>query len=393
MTYPGWYTSPSRHCDSLSVQTAFLRLSSTRMITPGPSTAGSIAVEPVGEEVDLIAWAASLARRDGGGLRFRAFESALTRLGLSLNVIGVGPEVGATLVSGSRVGEVKRQFLPVPLRSRVERELPVAVSHSCCVSLLSASHRWSIRHHSWVWIDFPDLWSEYAANPTAEKGAVARWVSRRQGAVWARREREEASAADVVTTASWRDARALKGTWLPTPVWSRSSDVRSRDPSDGGRRVAGMLANFDYPPNRTALKRLQEVWADPLRAVGYDLVIAGFGSEGLGSETVRSLGPVDAVDDFYAQVDLVLAPVESGGGMKVKVIEALSRGLPVLADGHAVDGLPPSFAKAINLWEDGVAGVRLDDPRRFLGDDLDAFSVESFNERVAALWRPPAAKR
>lgn len=306
-------------------------------------------MEPVGEQIDLIAWAASLARRDGGGLRFKAFESALARLGLNVNVIGVGPEAGATLVSGSRVGEVKRQFLPVPLRSRVERELPGTVSHACCVSLLSASHRWSIRHHSWAWIDFPDLWSEYAANPTAEKGAAARWVSRRQGAVWARREREEASAADVVTTASWGDARTLEGTWLPTPVWSRFSGIRLRDSSDGERRVAGMLANFDYPPNRTALKRLQEVWAHPLRAMGYDLVIAGFGSEGLGGETVRSFGPVDAVEDFYARVDLVLAPVESGGGMKVKVIEALSRGLPVLADEHAVDGLPPSFEKAINL--------------------------------------------
>lgn len=335
----------------------------------------------------VLAWRASLERADGGGVRAQAVVDALARLDVEARVVQVGPPAGDRDVTEGRLGMLKRQFLPVPLRSRVERELPSGTQATRSVSLLSATHRWAIDHHAWSWIDYPDLWSAYAANPTADRLPGARLVSNRQAALWRRREREEARAADVVTTASWIDARELGGTWLPTPVWRGPLPRRDRA---AGRKVAGLLANFDYPPNRAALKRLQQVWAPELARAGYEVVIAGFGSAGLGDALVRSLGPVDSVDDFYAEVDLVLAPVESGGGMKVKVIEALSRGVPVLADEHAVDGLPPSFRPAVTVWGVDVTALPLADPRSLVGDELDVFSRESFERTVSALWSRPS---
>ncbi|WP_370189579.1 glycosyltransferase [Aeromicrobium sp.] len=342
----------------------------------------------MGRPTTVTAWRASLQRQDGGGIRARAFLDALQATGAQVDIVAVGAEAGDKAVAEGRLGRVKREFLPVPLRLRVERELASTAAGGAGLSLVSATHRWVIENMRWSWIDYPDLWSEYAANPTATKGPLARTVSRRQAAIWRARERAEASTANVVTTASWRDAQQLGATWLPTPVWSRRSAAETRvRPTE----VAGMLANFDYPPNRVALKRLREVWAPRLRAAGYELVIAGFGSEELGDDDVRSLGPVGSVDEFYDAVGLVLAPVESGGGMKVKVIEALSRGLPVIADDHAVDGLPPSFARAVNLWSDGVDGIRLSDPREHVSEDLDAFSVEHFNARFTELWASSAS--
>ncbi len=331
----------------------------------------------------VLAWRASIERADGGGVRAQAIVDALARLAVDTDVVQVGPPAGDREVTEGRLGLLKRQVLPVPLRSRVERELPDRTSAARSVSLLSATHRWAIDHHTWSWIDYPDLWSAYAANPAANRLPGARFIRNRQAALWRRREREEARAADVVTTASWTDAQDLGGTWLPTPVWSGPLPRRDRT---AGRKVAGMLANFDYPPNRTALKRLQQVWAPELVRAGFEVVIAGFGSAGLGDAVVRSLGPVDSVDDFYAEVDLVLAPVESGGGMKVKVIEALSRGVPVLVDEHAVDGLPPSFRPAVTIWGGDVDALPLTDPRPMVGDALDAFSAESFQRSVSALW-------
>lgn len=324
-----------------------------------------------------------MQRLDGGGIRVEAVLEALRALSILVEVVEIGPPAGAKSVTESPLNRVKRQFLPVPLRSKVERELPAHPVHGSAVSLVSASHRWAIQNHAWSWIDYPDLWSQYAANPTAGRRGLARLASNFQAAAWRRRERAEAAAANVVTTASWTDARELSATWLPTPVWSGSLPKRVRPPD---RKVAGLLANFDYPPNRAALSRLRETWAPVLNRLGYEVVIGGYGSVGLGTDSVKSMGPVGKVDDFYAEIDLVLAPVESGGGMKVKVIEALSRGLPVLADRHAVDGLPPDIAAGVDLWDADLKHVRLGDPRLRLGQALDPFSVDWFNRTVQELW-------
>ena len=59
---------------------------------------------------------------------------------------------------------------------------------------------------------------------------------------------------------------------------------------------------------------------------------------------VEFLGPVPSVDAFYSRVDLVAAPIGFSTGLKIKVIEALDRDVPVVALAHAMEGIPTSHA-------------------------------------------------
>jgi hypothetical protein len=52
------------------------------------------------------------------------------------------------------------------------------------------------------------------------------------------------------------------------------------------------------------------------------------------------LGPVPEVDDFYRAVECVLNPMAGGTGLKIKTVEALAAGLPVLGTRDAFAGLP-----------------------------------------------------
>jgi glycosyltransferase involved in cell wall biosynthesis len=57
-------------------------------------------------------------------------------------------------------------------------------------------------------------------------------------------------------------------------------------------------------------------------------------------EGVDLAGPVDAVDAFYRDVDLVVIPLAFSTGLKIKAVEAFAAGVPIVAMGHALEGIP-----------------------------------------------------
>lgn len=50
------------------------------------------------------------------------------------------------------------------------------------------------------------------------------------------------------------------------------------------------------------------------------------------------LGEVSSIDAFYKDIDIFLSPITSGGGMKVKIAEAMSYNLPIIASSFSLIG-------------------------------------------------------
>ncbi len=75
--------------------------------------------------------------------------------------------------------------------------------------------------------------------------------------------------------------------------------------------------------------------------------------------------------------------------MKVKVIESLTYGVPVVASVHALEGFPPAIAGACSIW-DGVSTTLPDDadPRdkSEVETALNEFREDTFFARVSDLW-------
>ena len=78
-------------------------------------------------------------------------------------------------------------------------------------------------------------------------------------------------------------------------------------------------------------------------------------------EKVTSIGLVPDVKTFYESVHSVVAPIRFGTGLKIKVLEALAAGKPILATPHSLEGFPDGISN--------IVAVR-DDPSRWTGDDL-----------------------
>ncbi|BAU89461.1 glycosyl transferase group 1 [Methylorubrum populi] len=97
-------------------------------------------------------------------------------------------------------------------------------------------------------------------------------------------------------------------------------------------------------PNLFSIGRFIRVWREGWTPDRPELVIAGEicrslpGVEGPG---VRLLGYLDRLEDFYAQADVVVAPMLMGSGLKMKVGEALSFGRPVIGTEIGLEGFEP----------------------------------------------------
>ena len=62
---------------------------------------------------------------------------------------------------------------------------------------------------------------------------------------------------------------------------------------------------------------------------------------------------------FYQTIDLAISPLRFGGGLKIKVFEALSYGVPILATKHSIDGFPGKIDDVVTI-EDDIEAWNLD---------------------------------
>jgi len=99
-------------------------------------------------------------------------------------------------------------------------------------------------------------------------------------------------------------------------------------------------------PNRLALRELvHEIWPRVHAVMGARarLWLAGAVCEALVGEAlppgVECLGYVDDLDDFYRRVDVVVSPLRIGGGLKIKNVEALCKGKPLLTTAVGAEGI------------------------------------------------------
>jgi glycosyltransferase involved in cell wall biosynthesis len=107
------------------------------------------------------------------------------------------------------------------------------------------------------------------------------------------------------------------------------------------------IGGFSYGPNVDGidwfLDRCRKTVLSALPDVR--ITVVGVGSErGLPSAAgwrgrVRFLGFVDDLDPLLAASVALLSPLRSGSGVKIKVLEALARGLPVIATPAGVQGI------------------------------------------------------
>jgi glycosyltransferase involved in cell wall biosynthesis len=110
-----------------------------------------------------------------------------------------------------------------------------------------------------------------------------------------------------------------------------------------GPPVAGIIGTAAWPITAAAMRRLvEEVWPE-VRGLAPEarLLVAGrgTGSLGLGAPGVEVVGDVPSAVDFLRGLSVLVYPLERGSGVKVKTLESLACGLPVVTTMLGAEGL------------------------------------------------------
>lgn len=118
-------------------------------------------------------------------------------------------------------------------------------------------------------------------------------------------------------------------------------------------RILFFSGTLDYEPNAQAFRRivqdviprLEEKWSVPFVVIicGRLQYPAFEYLKKLRHARLLFVGEVADIQPYFLAADLFMNPVDSGGGIKVKTMEALSYDLPVVSTEHSASGIDLSL--------------------------------------------------
>jgi O-antigen biosynthesis protein len=353
---------------------------------------------------------------DGASARKRAILEALQRLGCRITFVAHHPDsfyayaetrerdVAALEAMGIEVARPPAVASVEALLAARGDELDLVV-----MSPYPIAHRYlpAVRRHApgavavYNAIDLGHLQHYRRARATGNVPDLTRALEAKA------QETELARGADAVLVCS-EEERTVLGALSPgASILVAGHVVRARPAPTPFATRSGMLflGSFPHPANVDAMRHFV---ADVLPAVraavpGITLTIAGLDPAGelapLAGDGVAAIGWVKDLDEVFARARVFVAPLRYGAGIKIKLLESLSRGLPVVASPVAAEGLHlvdgESALIAAGVDELAAAVVRLhgdhDLWRRLAAGGLAVierhFSAAAMEAPLAALLR------
>jgi GT2 family glycosyltransferase len=122
------------------------------------------------------------------------------------------------------------------------------------------------------------------------------------------------------------------------------------------------VGGFGHPPNREGILWFVESVLPHLKSAGFNQEISLVGTqvtekekEFFESEGITVLGNLKSLQDVYSKSLISICPLKSGRGLKGKIAEALSFGLPVVTTKFGVEGFNEVDRDCIKVADDGVS--------------------------------------
>lgn len=156
---------------------------------------------------------------------------------------------------------------------------------------------------------------------------------------WLRYESHWYSRFSVTTTLTQQDRAGLEifSPGLSAIVSPAAVAIPEHNWTATGKNTIAFIGSFSHLPNvQAVLFFIHQIFPIVLAAVPDAVfLVAGKGAtpemEALASENIRFVGTVPDAFDFLRLASVVVVPLKSGGGIKIKTLEALASGCPIVA--------------------------------------------------------------
>ena len=176
-------------------------------------------------------------------------------------------------------------------------------------------------------------------------------------------------------------------------------NVASFQRTDADRILSfGILAS-NNPANRSAIENfIRNIW-QPYFAIAehIQLVIAGsvcssFKPQQFEAKNIAWAPQLDSAERFYGGVDVVVNPIEFGSGLKIKNVEAIAHGKPLITTSHGAHGFVESSQASVLVadepkqWQAAIN--RLSDPAEIACTGKLAAQLSASQFSNAAVYGP-----
>jgi glycosyltransferase involved in cell wall biosynthesis len=213
------------------------------------------------------------------------------------------------------------------------------------------------------------IWQRYHEN---EPSAARRWYIRQQWRKFERYERRTFAAVDRVVAVSADDAALLRDRFgvAHVSVVDNGVDTEYFAQGSGPRqpKLILFLGSLDWRPNQDALCLLldQIFPAVIAREPSARLCVVGRGPPPWLIRRLNAPSSIAAhielhpdvadVRPFLARCGVMVAPLRIGGGSRLKILEAMAAGLPVISTRIGCEGLAVQSGREL-IVADGVVGI------------------------------------
>ncbi|HKU25285.1 MAG TPA: glycosyltransferase family 4 protein [Candidatus Sulfotelmatobacter sp.] len=324
--------------------------------------------------------------RDGGGLRALAWQAALSELGFKTTIHALR-SAGVGVQTQTHLRKLKKKLIPMPLRSVLPSMTNADLNVVTVPSVFDSAAK--ILPQKSLVFDWMDLWS-VNARTMGKASILSRPGGWCQSLFWEARQRRLVKIPSANVFAGFDDVRlthsigASPGFWIPTPITPKTGGEKGKQALP---RAVGFIGNFDYPPNVMSLRKFLDTYAGEFSRKGIAIKVAGYGSEVVNdwSVPVDVLGRLDSLSDFYSTIDAAIVPIDHGGGIKAKAVEAMAYGVPVIGTRHVASGFSPKWRSYIGSIEDLLEKpIKL--PPAPTAEEFDnQFSQQAFTESVRSM--------
>lgn len=338
--------------------------------------------QPANSGGRLRSWAILQKLAERGPVTLCAFDdgqcdvSAVERLGVTVRTVRWHPGPGTVAQGVARTASLSSsRFWSAELASAIRAAAAIEPLDVLQVEYLQMARYASDVFARFSVLDLHNVESQLTADHGRRRGFRG-LPYRLEGAALRRLERRALARFDLVTVVSERDRSLLSAGASERPPLVCPNGWRPRPelpPSDSP--TVGFTAALGWGPNvDAACWFAREVWPRVAAAVGgARLLLVGRDPApaviALGGPTIEVVGTVPDVEPYLQQTRVAVAPLLAGGGSRLKILEALSAGRPVVSTTAGASGLE-------DLVDTGI----------LVADEPDEFA-----DRVVELLRHPEA--
>lgn len=202
----------------------------------------------------------------------------------------------------------------------------------------------------------------------------------------------------LAITRADRDHLRAADSGLTVDILPNVHAVPDAEPSPKGRRTLMFIGGFRHPPNVDAMiyfvGEVLPLIRDKVGNVELEIVGSDPPAEvrALASETISVTGWVPETAPYFRRARVFVSPLRYGSGMKGKIGEALSLGVPVVTTTIGAEGMDLVHGETA-LIRDDPESFAADVARLFASDDLWIELVRNGRCHVADNFGPVALKR